>query len=460
MNPTGESPEAEPFPTGEVPESAFPEVFEPEAPTIAPGELSFSARLLQSFSGRINPPGLSFLYQFSLLLVTAFMLLLPVLYVALIGTLGWCVWWYARHAVVLFGGPFVSIYLYLLRLVLYLGPLLAGAVAVLFMFKPLFAGRAERVQPLTINPGAEPVLFAFICKVCELVRAPLPSQIALSSDVNASASFRRGLFSHDLTLTIGMPLVAGLTLNQFAGVLAHEFGHFTQGLGMRLTYVIRAINGWFARVVFGRDLGDQWLEEAADGSDSLAWKLVVGMVWLAVWFSRLILRWLMYAGHFVSCYALRQMEHGADDFEMQVAGSAAFESTMLRLQALGGAEHASRQYLQKLWQARQQLPDDFAAFVQKTDASLPPKARTKIEDRAGLEPTRWHDTHPSVADRIRRARQRAAPGGVPSGWAEHVAVPEFRGPVAPGDAGSLSRRGARTHSRKPAGPRQRTGKTG
>jgi Zn-dependent protease with chaperone function len=71
----------------------------------------------------------------------------------------------------------------------------------------------------------------------------------LDLQVNASASFRRGflsLFSRDLTLTIGLPLVAGLTVRQLGGVLAHEFGHFAQGAGMRLTFVVRSVNAWFA----------------------------------------------------------------------------------------------------------------------------------------------------------------------------------------------------------------------
>ncbi len=38
------------------------------------------------------------------------------------------------------------------------------------------------------------------------------------------------LWGNDLVLTIGLPLVAGLSAKEFAGILAHEFGHFTQGL--------------------------------------------------------------------------------------------------------------------------------------------------------------------------------------------------------------------------------------
>jgi hypothetical protein len=53
---------------------------------------------------------------------------------------------------------------------------------------------------------------------------------------------------NDLVLTIGLPLVAGFNLREFAGVLAHEFGHFSQGVGMRISYVIRSISFWFTRV--------------------------------------------------------------------------------------------------------------------------------------------------------------------------------------------------------------------
>ncbi len=39
---------------------------------------------------------------------------------------------------------------------------------------------------------------------------------------------------HDLVLTLGLLLIAaGLTERELAGVIAHEFGHFRQGAGMR-----------------------------------------------------------------------------------------------------------------------------------------------------------------------------------------------------------------------------------
>ena len=46
-------------------------------------------------------------------------------------------------------------------------------------------------------------------------------------------------------------------------MLAHELGHFSQSTGMRLTYLMRAINRWFARVVYelsrwANKLGVHW----------------------------------------------------------------------------------------------------------------------------------------------------------------------------------------------------------
>src|SRR4029450_10901664 len=99
----------------------------------------------------------------------------------------------------------------------------------------------------SLTPQSDPVLFAFIARVCEQVKAPLPSRVDVDCRINASAHFRRGLWSlhsNDLVLTIGLPLVAGLTMEEFAGVLAHEFGHFAQGAGMRVTDVGRERGNW------------------------------------------------------------------------------------------------------------------------------------------------------------------------------------------------------------------------
>src|SRR6185369_1001304 len=137
-----------------------------------------------------------------------------------------------------------------------------------------------------------------------------------------------------LVLTIGLPLVAGLDTRQLAGVLAHEFGHFTQGFGMRLTYIIRTINAWFARVAYERDAWDVWLEQCAAEADDWRVAIVVNLARLAVWFSRLLLKLLLLIGHGIGCFMLRQMEYDADSYEIKLAGSETFESASKRMYVL------------------------------------------------------------------------------------------------------------------------------
>jgi len=132
------------------------------------------------------------------------------------------------------------------------------------------------------------------------------------------------MFGNDLTLTIGMPLVAGLPMQHFAGVLAHELGHFSQGGGMRLTYLVRSVNAWFARVVYERDAWDEKLVEWSETGD-IRTRIPFYLARLFVWLSRRILWGLMLVGQAVSCFMLRQMEFDADRYEARLAGSTAFE---------------------------------------------------------------------------------------------------------------------------------------
>src|SRR5690349_3556293 len=249
-----------------------------------------AAEVVAAFGGPVPRTRVSVLYQVGLVLVSGMMILLPVVYLALVGAAAYGVYLYATHFGFLLQSFRGGIYVYGFKVVLFLAPLFSGVILVLFMIKPLFARRARRAQPLAMNPALEPALYAFIAKICDLVGAPMPRRIDLACELNASASFRRGaasLLGNDLVLTIGLPLVAGLNLAQFAGVIAHEFGHFTQGFGMRLSYVIRSVNGWFARVAYERDAWDVTLEEWAQADD---WRvqIIVNLARLAVWFSRLL----------------------------------------------------------------------------------------------------------------------------------------------------------------------------
>lgn len=370
--------------------------------------MSVAARpgVLESFEGTFERPSLSPLYRLGLLGSAVVMLLLPVLYVALILGVVWLVAWHLDANVgMLLGNS--SIYV----LLLYLTPAVAGGVTVLFMAKPLFARPPKPPEPMKLDPTEEPLLFAFVEKITELTGAAKPSEIHVDCQVNASASFRRGMLSflsNDLVLTIGLPLVAGFRTDQLAGVLAHEFGHFAQGAGMRLTYVVRTINAWFYRVVYVRDRWDLTLERTAAEAD-FRLAIVLHVARAAVWLSRKILWALMQIGHATSSFLLRQMEFDADRYEARLAGSELFAKTSVELELLGLAQQYAGNQLNELW-GEGRLVDDYSGLVaaqrRSFKADAPEKIRESIEDSS----TGLFDTHPATKDRIASAEKEAAPG--------------------------------------------------
>jgi Zn-dependent protease with chaperone function len=370
------------------------------------------AEIVQAFAGPLRKTRVSFFYTAGLCLVAIMMLLLPVVYVFMIGGAGWLTYLWGIQAAGLLRYNIGGFYLYMAQLLLYVTPLFAGIVLVTFMVKPIFARRAPCAQPLALNREAEPLLFAFVNEVCQAVRAPLPRRIDVNCQLNASAGFRRGFWSflgHDLVLTVGLPLVAGFNTRQFAGIVAHEFGHFTQGAGMRLTYVIRTVNGWFMRVVYERDSWDLALKELAESHE---WRLAIiaSIARLGVWFSRLLLTGLMLVGHAVGCFMLRQMEFDADSYAIKLAGSKAFEEITARMRLLSYAMDRSYKDLRTKWNINRALPEDFPDYFLDHHAQTPESIQTQLLDRLGMARTRWFDTHPADADRIRAARQAAEPG--------------------------------------------------
>lgn len=365
-------------------------------------------QILAGFRGTIPPVRAPWLYQLNLLLVTLTMVLLPLVYLALIAGVAWGAFWYATHAWSVLLGGLGGIKI---RVALYVTPLILAGVLLVFLVKPLFSRASRDNKPMKLDRHREPVLFAFVERLCQVVGAPMPREIHVDCQVNASASFRRGwlsFFGADLVLTIGLPLTAGMSLRQLAGVLAHEFGHFSQAAGMRLTYVVRSINLWFYRVVYERDAFDEKLEEAGrdeDGRMALLGQLARFFVWL----SRRVLWGLMMVGNAVSSSMMRQMEYDADRYEARLVGPKVFESTVRDLISLGAAYQRSLSDLSGLWQERR-LADSLPHLVAANHHRLARQISGQIDELISAGKTGLFDTHPADCDRIASAARERGEG--------------------------------------------------
>ena len=355
------------------------------------------------FSGTIAPTAITAPYRLGLALVTIAMILVPLLYLSLVAAVAWfLVWHLTTNIDILDGGSGGQF-----RLLAYLTPGVVGATLLFFMVKPILATPARRSDPVRITETEQPLLHALIRDVCRQVRAPLPSRVQVDCQVNASAALRGGLFGRDLDLTIGLPLVTGLSVRELTGVLAHEFGHFAQGGGMRMTALIRGINAWLFRVVHERDSWDAKLEAWSEKGD---WRVMIPMALarLCVWIARKALAVTTAVGHAVSCYMLRQMEFDADSYEIKIAGTDAFTRTAVRLRALAVGSQLAYSQLRHAFDEGA-IAADFPLLVAECSRRLPDEVREKLH-RAARRKTGRFDTHPSDGDRVAAAQRLAAPG--------------------------------------------------
>lgn len=377
----------------------------------APGRPLSPPEILAAMQGTIPPVTTTTGYKLGILAATGIMLLLPVLYIAMICLVVWVVYWHLTTNYHIMGAARNGKAM-MAAFMIYLLPALLGATMILFMIKPLFARPSGSHRKRYLTPESEPLLFAFVERICQAVGSPFPRRIDVDCNVNASASFRRGLWSmlsgSDLVLTIGMPLVAGMTMRQFAGVLAHEFGHFSQGVGMRLSFLVRVISFWFTRVVYERDAWDEWLAGAAGSIDiRIGWMLYAARA--CVWLTRKILWLFMMAGHITAGYLMRQMEFDADRFEARFAGSDTFESTCRRLAQLGIAYDAAIDDIE-MWRREGRLGDDLPMIMSARMDDFPEELRRKLNEIIDSSETGLFDSHPSDRDRIASARDEGAPG--------------------------------------------------
>ena len=131
--------------------------------TTVPQEEITASELQAALQSPVSRRRISLFYQTGLLLVAVFMVLLPLAYIAFATLVGYCVYWYAVHAPgFLFSSLSGGVHVMIFRTIAYIGPLIAGGVAVFFMFKPLIARRRKRAEVMELNPSQHPRLYQFI----------------------------------------------------------------------------------------------------------------------------------------------------------------------------------------------------------------------------------------------------------------------------------------------------------
>lgn len=374
-------------------------------PLVVAAKRPLREELLAQLPEKIAPVRTPIGYILALAIVATIMVLLPILYIGLIASAAYGVYWHFSYS-----DWFDSLLdsargkAKVFVVMLYVAPGIVGGILVLFMLKPFYRRNPKRGLPNSLDRSEEPILFEYVDRLCDVMKAPRPIRIDIDQRVNASASFESpmSLLSNRLVLTIGLPLAEGLTLSQFSSILAHEFGHFSQAWAMRFYYIIETINLWFRRVAVERDTLDRKLSDASEQLPSqIGWVVILAQ--FMVWCVRQILTGFRYVGVFVSRRLSRQMEFDADQFAIRVTGTRCTIEAFDRIGLLAiGETIANRSSSQFLHEGH--ALDNYSRFVVHQADMLPNDQATAFLRTMHDQPAAWTSTHPSTSERIQRIK--------------------------------------------------------
>lgn len=357
------------------------------------------AELDAAFQGPVTAPPMSRRYLLALLPVTLSMLLMPLVYLGITLLCGYGVYWFATEQVQ-WAVDARGALLYL-KLTGFAAVVLGGTVLTGFLLRPFLPIGARGPEPVRLEPNRERALFHLVDRIATAIGAPVPHEIWVDTEANASARLSRGVFSRRLTLTIGLPLLYGLDVQTVAGILAHEFGHFAQRWGIRASYIVNSLNLWFHRRIYERDRWDDFVDYCAR-NDLLAVQLAARIAGFGSWLCRRLLLALAAAARLLSLSLSRQMEFDADRYEIALVGSSQYRSTAEALRILAAGHSLAVHELAAAFNGGK-LADNLPRLAVTKAESLTADDRKQILAGIARLNGSVFDTHPPDRERIERA---------------------------------------------------------
>jgi Zn-dependent protease with chaperone function len=208
-----------------------------------------------------------------------------------------------------------------------------GIFIFIFLVKFIFSSfKNDESSLIEINRIHEPDLFKLIDEVVENVGTARPKKVFLSPEVNAFVNYNSTFWSMFLpvkkNLTIGLGLINTTSVIELKGILAHEFGHFSQR-SMKIGSYVNQANKMIHSTLYDNEGFDSTLNTFASTNAiifffaKISYLIISGIKWILQKTYE-----FLYKKHLSLS---RQMEFHADAIAATVVGSAAYNSALLRI---------------------------------------------------------------------------------------------------------------------------------
>lgn len=300
-----------------------------------------------------------------------------------------------------------------------LGLMGVGVMVFIFLVKFIFSfSRTDRSSYVEVTEAEQPALFAFIRQLTADTQTPFPKRIYLSNEVNAAVFYDSGFWSMFFpvrkNLLIGLGLVNAINLSEFKGIMAHEFGHFSQ-LSMKLGSYVYQVNRIIYNMLYDNSGYTGFLQGWAEihGIFAIFAMMTAKIAQLIQWILR-----SMYGLLNKSYLSLsREMEFHADTVAAVVSGSESLVSGLRRVELAAAAHSFTLEKCDELIRDKKRLGNLFigqsAAIRMLADKyKLPVKdGLPVISEETALSGNtsrvnfkdQWA-SHPSTSDRVSHLR--------------------------------------------------------
>lgn len=263
-------------------------------------------------------------------------------------------------------------------------------VGVISVIKGIICSLWPRIQfepAIAIDFRRERDLGYILAPLCSTVDTRMPNAVILHAEptffvmqgkLNTFSGMVQGR-----VLAIGLPLLAGLTKNEFRAVLAHELAHFSGSDTLYSSTVLPVYEG----------ASTTWEEMTRHmaAADSLSESIPMIL-------PRTALYLYLSAFHYIDMHISRKRELRADAIAVATCGTESFRKGLMKTVGIGGAFHDDRA-LEAARRAHAAHPPNYHIGFRAALPQLYPLAKEYCS-RAMAEAENLRDSHPSLKRRL------------------------------------------------------------
>jgi Zn-dependent protease with chaperone function len=207
---------------------------------------------------------------------------------------------------------------------------------------------------------------------------------------------------------VGLPVVAALSVDQFACVMTGLLSLHRPSSGCRVMNMIRGINYWLWRSVYGKSRFDRWLVRVAERRHFHLAKLLLPLKLLKIP-AQLALFVPMFVANTIAQAVVRAAEFDADLAASRLVGRRTFAAVIERLEQIDYSWDGVLADLNFL-HTEQKLPDNLPEQVALRMLDMSPELWGALRDTVKAPDEKPFDTKPSTPDRLEAVQNEPAEG--------------------------------------------------